>query len=151
MSQRTQKAKTGRGKAAASKAAPDPAPTPKNEREPAHTPTPQTRALVEMALAGGWTQEQIARALSVSRRTLARCYPAEIEDGGAMASLRVAGNLFRMATQTADPKIALTASIFWLKARANWRDGSGITAAAKAGDGVVEFTLKIGERGDDAE
>lgn len=147
MSQRNKKA-PARGKTAAAKqTATDavPAPTEKNPRE-AHKATPATRALVEMALAGGFTQEQIARELGISRRTLSTHYPDECADGGARATLKVAQNLFTMATQTADPRTALTASIFWLKARANWRDGSGINATAKAGDGVVEFTLKIGER-----
>jgi transcriptional regulator with XRE-family HTH domain len=144
MTQRTKKA-------TAKKSATDAASAPagKKPRE-SHKATPETRALVEMALAGGFTQEQVARELGISRRTLSTHYPDECAEGGARATLKVAQNLYTMATQTLDPKTALTASIFWLKARAGWRDGSGVNATAKAGDGVVEFTLKIGERDSDS-
>lgn len=115
-----------------------------------HEPTKTSRALVEMGLAGGFTQEQIARVMGISDKTLRKYYAPEIEDGGATASLRVAGNLFRIATQTSDNKAALTGAIFWLKSRCRWRqaDGMEIDAEAKMGEGDqrVAFTLRIGER-----
>lgn len=118
---------------------------------PPHEPTKATRALVEMGLSGGFTQEQIARVIGISDKTLRKYYAAEIADGGSTAALRVAGNLFRIATQTADNKAALTAGIFWLKSRQRWRTTDGVEVEAESktaadGEQTVSFTLKIGER-----
>jgi hypothetical protein len=117
-----------------------------------HEPTKTTRALVEMGLSGGFTQEQIGRVLGISDKTLRKYYAPEIADGGSTADLRVAGNLFRIATQTSDNKAALTAGIFWLKARRRWRTTDAVEVEAEGkqtsadGEQTVSFTLKIGER-----
>lgn len=122
----------------------------KEPYNPPHEPTKTSRALVEMGLAGGFTQEQIARVLGITDKTLRKYYASEIADGGATASLRVAGNLFRLATQTSDNKAALTASIFWLKTRCRWRQADSMEIEAEGrtaeGEQSVSFTLRIGER-----
>lgn len=113
----------------------------------AHEPTPQTRTLAMLAVAVGYTQEQIARTLKISEPTLRKHYAVELAEGAEQANLKVAGNLFRIATQTVDNKAALTAAIFWMKTRMKWRDNTPITADAEIdADGPVRVRLKIGDR-----
>ena len=96
--------------------------------------------------------EQVAKALMISTRTLTRHFPDELESGADRANIRVVGNLYRIATQTQDQKAALTAAIWWTKARMGWRGDNGPAVEGgldvPAGGGHVRFTLKIGDRGD---
>lgn len=118
-----------------------------------YVPTEKDRTLVSLAAMSGGTQEKTASIIGIDRDTLRKYYSKEWEEGGEVANLKVVGNLYRMATSTTNDKTACTAAIWWTKARMGWK---GDTASASAevenpdGGGVVRFTLKIGERGDDA-
>jgi len=84
-------------------------------------PDPDIARKVE-ALAGyGIADADIARVLRIDLLELRRAYREELETGAIKANSRVAENLYRRAT--GDGREAVTAAIFWLKARARWRDG----------------------------
>lgn len=121
---------------------------------PEFTPTNDQRQLVMLGVAVGWTQEQIAKQINwpdgISEVTLRKYFADELEHGGARVMARVAGTLLGVATDKSHPKM-VTAAIFWLKARHQWRDSAGLTikpsgeGVAEDGDDVVEFTVRIGD------
>ena len=131
------------------------APMKKKAGMPPHVPTSDTRAIVCMAMGGGFTQAAVAGVLKINETTLRKYYAHELETGAEQASLIVAGNLFRLATQTLDNKAAVTAGIFWLKTRQRWRTGEGVSAEVESppGEGVPgadgkpwRIKLVIGQR-----
>lgn len=85
-----------------------------------HEPTEDARLIVRGLAAIGTPQEQIARVLDISEPTLRKYYRDELDCGGATARATVAGALFDKATGGGPGSV--TAAIFWLKARAGWRD-----------------------------
>jgi hypothetical protein len=111
---------------------------------PPHQPSPQTKALVSVCKAIGYTDEQIAATVEISPTTLKLHYKEELETGAAKVNAKVAANLFATAVSTTHPK-AITAAIFWAKARMGWSDK---TPEAEEGDDEtpVEFTIGIGEK-----
>lgn len=122
-----------------------------------YEPGQADRLLVQLGVAAGMTHKQIAGVLQISVNTLARHFPEELENGADKANMRVVGNLFRIATQTQDQKAALSAAIWWTKARMGWRgdngpalEGQGELNGAAPGT-TVRFTLKIGDRADGSE
>src|SRR4051794_32841858 len=89
---------------------------------PAHTPDPVLRRQVE-ALAGyGVPEAEIAGMMEIDPKTLRKHYRHELDHGHAKANAKVAENLYRKAL--GDGREAVTAAIFWLKVRANWKETS---------------------------
>jgi hypothetical protein len=89
---------------------------------PSHKPGPELRRQVE-ALAGfGIPEADIAGLIGIDPKTLRKHYRQELDHGHTKANARVAENLFRKAT--GDGREAVTAAIFWLKARARWKEVS---------------------------
>jgi hypothetical protein len=85
---------------------------------PQHQPTDEQRRQV-MTLAGlGITQDQIASLLRLAPKTLRLRYRRELDTGATEANVRVARSLFNKATKEGN----VAAQIFWLKARAGWRE-----------------------------
>jgi hypothetical protein len=68
----------------------------------------------------GLLWEEIAEIVGVSVPTLRKYYLAELRAGTPKATARVAQSLFKQATDPNKPNVI--AAIFWLKARAGWRD-----------------------------
>lgn len=87
-----------------------------------HTPSPEQSRQVLLMTGMGILQVEIARWLSIDLKTLRKRYRRELDTGATEANLRVAQSLFQMATKERVP----AAAIFWLKARADWKDGSGV-------------------------
>ena len=81
---------------------------------PSHKPTEATRAQVD-ALAGlvGLPQADIAAFLQIDLKTLRKHYRKELDTATTKGNAAVAKALFTKATK---------AMIFWLKARAKWRE-----------------------------
>ena len=89
---------------------------------PAHQPDDMQRRQVE-ALAGyGVPEAEIAALVGVDAKTLRKHYRHELDHGHSKANAKVAENLYHMAL--GQGREAVTAAIFWLKARARWKEVS---------------------------
>lgn len=108
---------------------------------PAHVATAKDRVLVQMGIAIGYTHEQIARLIGVSRPTLTKYYAAEIERGGDEINLAIASNLASIAKDR-NHKSSVTAAIYWTKARMGWTDQPAVEDPGATND--EEFTINIG-------
>ncbi len=87
---------------------------------PSHKPDPELRRQVE-ALAGfGIPEADMAGLIGIDPKTLRKHYRQELDRGHTKANARVAENLFRKAS--GDGRVSVTAAIFWLKARARWKE-----------------------------
>ena len=104
---------------------------------PPHQPTEEARRQVQRMAGDGLTHAQIARVMRLGETTLKRHYPEELARGAALATATVGRSLFRMATDWMTPgedgrprapdRAAVAAAIFWMKARAGWREKHDIT------------------------
>jgi hypothetical protein len=101
----------------------------------AYKPTDQHRATVRAMISYGITQEEICLVLAICRPTLVKYFRREIDTASAEATAKVAGSLFNNATK----QMSVTAQIFWLKARAKWRDND--PPDAKEEDGGRTITI----------
>jgi hypothetical protein len=97
-----------------------------------YVPTEKDRRIVEMMIAGGITQEGVARALGICVDTLVKNYRPEIDGAVDKANAQVAGSLFRKAVSDNHPN-GVTAAIFWLKTRAKWRETSSVEVTGADG------------------
>jgi hypothetical protein len=89
---------------------------------PSHIPDDISRRQVE-ALAGyGVPEAEIAALVDVDAKTLRKHYRHELDHGHTKANAKVAENLYHLAL--GEGREAVTAAIFWLKARARWKEVS---------------------------
>src|SRR3954454_17328002 len=87
---------------------------------PTFLPTTDQRRQVRSMAAYGIKQEDIARSVGLrSPKTLRRHFREELDRASTEANAQVAQTLFKLASSGKSP----AATIFWLKARAGWRDG----------------------------
>lgn len=82
-----------------------------------HKPTPETTAQVEALSGYGIRHDEIAIYLGIDAKTLRKHYREQLDKGVVKANVGVARALHKNATEG-----NVTAQIFWLKARAGWRD-----------------------------
>ncbi len=87
---------------------------------PPYEPTDQNRKQVSAMAAYGIPQMDICNVLGISINTLTKYYRHELDTGGAIATAKVAENLYKKAT--GDGSQSVTAAIFWLKTRAGWKE-----------------------------
>ena len=92
-----------------------------------------TSEMVSTMCAAGIPQASIAKALGLSEPTLRRHYRHELDNGGILATAKVAANLFRMAT--GEGREAVTAAIFWMKTRGQWKETMVTEVVAKEAEG----------------
>src|SRR5215218_1097705 len=91
------------------------------------------------ALAGyGVPEAQIAAMVEIDAKTLRKHYRHELDHGHAKANAKVAENLYRKAT--GEGRESVTAAIFWLKARARWKETSAIEHGGPEGGPLVIVT-----------
>ena len=100
---------------------------------PRWEPTAVDRAKVEVGAAMGWTVDQIAAAIGVSRDTIERHCRDELDAGAQAANLKVGGALFAKAM-----KGDVTAIIWWEKTRSGMKDASRVEHTGKDG-GPIEY------------
>ena len=87
-------------------------------------PSPEQRRTVKSMAAYGTPQMEIARVIDIrSVKTLRRHFRPELDKSATEANAQVAQTLFKMAISGKFP----LATIFWMKARAGWRDQSATT------------------------
>lgn len=97
----------------------------KGPGRPEHEPTERVRGQVKALAAMGATLFEVSVVMAISEPTLRKHYATELATGLIEANAKVAQSLFRQATAQDKPNV--TAAIFWLKARAGWRDGNRAT------------------------
>lgn len=81
-------------------------------------PTDEQRRTVKALSGFGVPQPDIALHLGVDPKTLRKHFREELDRGSIEATAKVAQSLFNMATQGNN----VAAAIFWMKARAGWRE-----------------------------
>ncbi len=94
--------------------------TDKKVTKPPHNPDERDLKRVRTMVGMGMTQDEICAVIGVSKPTLHKYYRADLDVGAAEANAAVAQSLFKQATNAEKPNVI--AAIFWLKARAGWRD-----------------------------
>lgn len=106
---------------------------------PQHKATDKERREV-LELAGvGIPQLTIASILGMSIMTLRKHFVEELQHGTEKANALVGGFLFQKATgQRGDDHGAVTAAIFWLKARAGWKDRQDVIHQNPDGTALFE-------------
>jgi len=81
-------------------------------------PTQEQRRTVRAMAGFGVPHEGIAILLEIDPKTLRKHFQSELDRGSVEATAKVAQSLFQMATQGKN----VAAAIFWMKARAGWRE-----------------------------
>lgn len=81
-------------------------------------PTDEQRRTVRAMAGYGMPHVDIAIFLDIDAKTLRKHFTRELELGSIEATTKVAQSLFRMATEGKN----VAAAIFWMKARAGWRE-----------------------------
>jgi hypothetical protein len=74
--------------------------------------------MVEKMAGYGIPEVDIANVLDIDPKTLRKHYRRELDTAFVHANAKVAGTLFNMATEQNN----VAAAIFWMKARAGWRE-----------------------------
>ena len=80
--------------------------------------TEEQRRTVRAMAGYGVPHEGIATLLDIDPKTLRRHYRQELDRGAVEATAKVAQSLFQMATV----EKSVATAIFWMKARAGWRE-----------------------------
>ena len=83
----------------------------------AHTPTDETKKLVESTSGLGLPQEQIAILVGIDDKTLRKYYRTELDTGKAKANGQIAKTLFSKAVAG-----DTTSLIWWTKSQMRWSE-----------------------------
>src|ERR1700722_14640868 len=81
-------------------------------------PTEEQRRTVKAMSGLGVPQPDIATHIGIDPKTMRKYFREELDRGSIEATAKVAQSLFTMATQGNN----VAAAIFWMKARAGWRE-----------------------------
>jgi hypothetical protein len=87
---------------------------------PSHNPDPISRRQVEAMAAYGVPEKDIACVIGIDPKTLRKHYRRELDTGAIKANSKIAESLYRKAL--GDGAQSVTAAIFWLKTRAQWKE-----------------------------
>jgi len=103
---------------------------------PSHEPTDEVRKRVQTLTAYGISQEEIANMEDIDPKTLRKYYRHELDIAKPSANAKVAETCYKMATSGQTP----SATFFWLKTQAGWREKQEIHATVQeiTGFEVVE-------------
>ena len=86
----------------------------------AHKPDPLLRRQVEAMAAYGVAEKDIACVIGIDPKTLRKHYRRELDTGAIKANSKIAESLYKKAL--GDGAQSVTAAIFWLKTRAQWKE-----------------------------
>jgi hypothetical protein len=89
----------------------------------------ERRRLVRAMAGSGVRRDDIAAHLGIDPKTLRKHFRRELDRGAVEANANVAQSLFNMATQGNN----VAAAIFWMKARAGWREKHDLELTGKNG------------------
>src|SRR5436305_1514743 len=109
-----------------------------NSPSPHDDVTSPSRAAVPPSPRKRRPHEGIATLLDVDPKTLRRHYRQELDRGAAEATAKVAQSLFQMATVEKN----VAAAIFWMKARAGWREKHDLTITARSACKMTDAELE---------
>ena len=100
-------------------------------------PTPEMRAKVRQLSGVGLPQDDIAKLLECSPKTLRKHFRRELDLGGAETNAMIAGYLYQSAKAG-----NVAAQIFWLKTRARWTERP-VEEASAEGAPIAEDMDKV--------
>ena len=104
-----------------------------------YAPTDEQRRTVRAMAGYGVPQEEIARVVRCSPPTLRRAFRAELDTAVTEANARVAQCLYQQATTPGN----IAASIFWLKARAGWREKHSLELGGPGGTPLPAAQIQV--------
>ena len=93
----------------------------------AFQPTDEQRRMVKAMSGYGVPHDDIATLVEVDPKTLRKYFRTELDRGSIEATAKVGQSLFRMATEGG----SVAAAIFWMKARAGWREKHELVLTAR--------------------
>jgi 5,10-methylene-tetrahydrofolate dehydrogenase/methenyl tetrahydrofolate cyclohydrolase len=113
------------------------------------TPTDEQRRTVRALSGYGVPQEGIAIHIGIDAKTLRKHFRQDLDRGSVEATAKVAQSLFHLAT--VDKNVA--AAIFWMKARAGWREKQEIQFSNRPIEQLSDADLErlIARLGEDPE
>ncbi len=100
-------------------------------------PTDEQRRMVRAMSGFGVPHNDIATLLDVDPKTLRKHFRIELDRGMIEATAKVGQSLFRMATEGNN----VAAAIFWMKARAGWREKHELVLSAKPAEQMNDDEL----------
>jgi hypothetical protein len=100
-------------------------------------PTEEQRRMVKGMAGFGVPQTDIATLLEVDAKTLRKHFRRELDRGSIEATAKVGQSLFRMATEGG----SVAAAIFWMKARAGWREKHELVLSAQSPERMSDDEL----------
>nr|WP_052403033.1 DNA methyltransferase [Roseomonas aerilata] len=103
-----------------------------------YLPTEEQRRTVRVMAGFGIPQPDIATLLEIDPKTLRLHFRRELDCGSVEATVKVAQTLFQMATSGQNT----AASIFWMKARAGWREKHEVVLSAKPAGEMTDAELE---------
>lgn len=106
--------------------------------QPPHKPTTETMAQVEALSGYGVRHDEIALYLDIDPKTLRKHYREQLDKGTIKANAGIARSLHKQATEG-----NVAAAIFWLKARAGWREKHEVELTGPGGGPIQSATQPI--------
>ena len=103
-----------------------------------YTPTDEQRRVVVAMASFGVPHDDIALVVRCSPPTLRKWFRHELDVATIEANARVAQTLFQQATKPGN----IAASIFWLKARAGWREKQAIEVSGPGGAAAMTVVIR---------
>ena len=94
--------------------------------QPPYEPTDKDRTTIEVMVAGGIPQENIARVIGIDKKTMYKYYREELDTSADKANAAIAKTLFQQAKDG-----NTSAAIWWTKARMGWKDKTEFSGAIK--------------------
>ena len=109
------------------------------------TNVPTARALAQAKTCGaiGLSVSDTRRVLNVSGAEFEASYLESYEDGQASGRFAAAREMFRKATKTSDAMPNVTANIFWLKSRAQWKEADKLEISGPDGGPIQTQTAVV--------
>ena len=106
---------------------------------PGFEPNDEQRRLARAMAGFGVPQDDIATHLDIDPKTLRKHFRQELDRGTTEANVKVAQSLFQMATQGKN----VAAAIFWMKARAGWREKHDVEVSGKDGVPLAPRSIQV--------
>jgi hypothetical protein len=103
------------------------------------TPTDEQRRMVKAMAGYGVPHDDISRVVRCSPPTLRKWFRDELDTATIEANARVAQTLYQQATTPGN----IAATIFWLKARAGWREKQQVEVSGPNGEPVGPKKVEI--------